>query len=196
MGEPMASYHWLRIRAEGRTWTDAYERLKRSGLGGDGVWGAFSGLFGVGSNELLLVLHGEDDPRTDALADAGFEVVESHTFVTTVRPASFARLSRPGLYVFRFFDVAHDDVDEIARLSNEAWTTFEDTDSYAAEPQALFAQADRSAEDGVMLLVTWYDGLASWQTSRAPAPEAMENFRRRRELTQGTMAYATQLVAR
>ncbi len=96
--------------------------------------------------------------------------------------------------MFRFFDVRNADVEEIAALSNEAWITFEDTDAYAAEPQALFCQADRSEERGVMLLLTWYDGLVSWQTSRKPAPESRENFQRRHALTAGTIAYATRLV--
>jgi hypothetical protein len=45
-----------------------------------------------------------------------------------------------------------------------------------------------------MLLVTWYDGFDSWQTSRQPTAEATDNFRRRRALTQSTIAYATRLV--
>jgi hypothetical protein len=45
-----------------------------------------------------------------------------------------------------------------------------------------------------MLLLTWYDGLGSWQTSRQPAPDARENFRRRHALTAGTIAYATRLL--
>ena len=191
------TYHWLRIRADERNWSDAYSRFKATPLpDGVDVWGAFFGLFGIGSNELVLVLHSDTLTATDDLvAGAGFEVVEQHALVPTVRPKAFAPLTRPGLYVFRFFDVRNADVEEIAALSNEAWTTFEDTDAYAAEPQALFCQADRSDERGVMLLLTWYDGLVSWQTSRRPAPEAMENFRRRHALTAGTIAYATRLVA-
>ncbi|MEM7287179.1 MAG: hypothetical protein AAF480_12565 [Actinomycetota bacterium] len=189
----MALYHWLRIRAQGRSWAGAYERLVDSDLGAE-VWGAFSGIFGVGSNELLLVLHGERGPRNDTLRAAGFEIVGSHTFVPTVRPVRFQPVRRAGLYVFRFFEVAHIDIDEIARLSEEAWTTFEHAGSYAAEPKALFAEADRSGVDGRMLLVTWYDDLESWQASRSPAPEASENFRRRRDLTRGTVAFATRLV--
>ena len=88
------------------------------------------------------------------------------------------------------------DVEEIAALSQEAWTTFEDTDAYRAEPQGLFCLADRSDERGVMLLLTWYDGLGSWVTSRRPAPAARENFVRRHALTAGTIAYATQLIRR
>jgi hypothetical protein len=45
-----------------------------------------------------------------------------------------------------------------------------------------------------MLLCTWYDGFASWETSRAPAAAARENFRRRHALTASTWAIATRLV--
>ena len=103
-------------------------------------------------------------------------------------------LTRPGLYVFRFFDVNNADVDEIAQLSREAWTTFESTASYRAEPQGLFCLTRSTAAAGLMLLCTWYDGLESWQVSREPPPEAAENFRRRHALTYGTIAYATRLI--
>ena len=111
-----------------------------------------------------------------------------------MRPDHAQALTRPGLYVFRFFAVRNVDVGEIARLSREAWTTFESTNAYRAEPQGLFCQRDRRDANGVMLLCTWYDGLESWQTSREPPPEAAENFRRRHALTHGTIAYATRLI--
>lgn len=191
---PMAIYHWLRVRSAGRSWTDAYTRFRESDPQGAKIWGAFSGLFGIGSNELVLVLHTEGAAPIRAVTKAGFEVVESHVLVPTVRPDKFEPLTRPGLYVFRFFDVAHEDVDEIAQLSSEAWTSFENTDACAAQPQGLFCQADRSGPRGVMVLLTWYDSLDSWQSSRKPAPEATDNFSRRGALTRGTIAYATRLV--
>ncbi len=190
----MTTYHWLRVRAAGRDWTDSFARFRERDPQGAEIWGAFYGLFGIGSNELVLVLHTEGGAPIRAATEAGFEVVESHVLVPTVRPDKFEPLTRPGLYVFRFFDVAHEDVDEIARLSSQAWTSFESTDAYAAQPQGLFGQAGRSDPRGVMVLLTWYDGLDSWQSSRKPTPEATDNFRRRRELTQGTIAYATRLV--
>lgn len=190
----MPTYRWLRLRADDRAWNASYDRLPSGDPGGLEIWGAFSGLFGIGSNELFLVLHGEGATPLDELSAAGFEVIESHDFVPTVRPGRFEPRTRNGLYVFRFFEVGHDDVDEIARLSMQAWETFERTDDYAAAAQALFAPADRSEPTGTMLLVTWYDGFESWESSRAPAPEATENFRRRRELTRSAIAYATRLV--
>ena len=189
------SYHWLRIRADERNWSNAYARFNATKIpDGVDVWGAFFGLFGIGSNELALVLRCDGPAPTDLVTRAGFQVVEQLDLVPTVRPKAFAPLTRAGLYVFRFFDVRNSDVEEIAALSQEAWTSFEDTDAYAAEPQALFCQADRSDERGVMLLLTWYDGLASWQASRRPPPEARANFQRRHALTAGTIAYATRLV--
>lgn len=190
----MATYQWLRIRSAGRSWDDAYARWCDREPEGTDTWGAFSGLFGIGSNELVLVLHTDAGAPIRALSTAGFEVVESHALVPTVRPETFEPLTRPGLYVFRLFDAANDDVEEIVRLSSQAWTSFENADAYAAEPQGLFAQADRREPTGVMVLLTWYDGLQSWQTSRRPSPEATESFRRRRALTRGTIAYATRLV--
>ncbi len=189
------AYHWFKVRALERDWRDTYSRFAAAGLpDGSDVWGAFSGLFGIGSNELVLVLHGDARAATRAVTGAGFEVVEQHALVPTIRPSAFAPLTRQGLYVFRFFDVRNADVGEIAALSGEAWTSFEVSDAYEAEPQGLFCQADRRDERGVMLLLTWYDGLGSWQTSRKPAPEARANFQRRHELTAGTIAYATRLV--
>lgn len=135
------------------------------------------------------------DP-TAAITDAGFEVVRVLPLVPTVRPQTFVPLTRPGLYVFRLFDVSTDDIDEVARLSAEAWIGFENDAGYAAQPQGLFAPADRTDRRGVMVLLTWYDGLQSWEASRGPSPETVALFRRRRELTTGTIAYATRLVDR
>ena len=190
-----ATYHWLRLRSAPG---DASSRSARP-LGppptGVEIWGTFAGLFGIGTNELAIVLHGESIAPNDWLAESGYTVAESYEFAPTVRPVGFAPLERPGLYVFRFFDVANADTDEVARISNEAWTTFEHTDAYATEPMALFREVDRSRPSSFMLLVTWYDGFGSWEASRDPAPEARELFRRRRQLTRGAVAYATRLLA-
>ncbi|MBW2230938.1 MAG: hypothetical protein JRH17_11165 [Deltaproteobacteria bacterium] len=159
-------------------------------------WGAFSGLFGLASNELFLITVGDVENLNDRLFALDM-VVEAETLwlEATIRPTSPLPLGRKGLYVFRFFEVANKDVEEIAALSKEAWETFEDTNDYSAEPQALFCQADRSSDRGRMLLLTWYDGFDSWQTSRKPHPKAQDLFVRRHNLTQGTIAYATRLLS-
>jgi phage terminase large subunit GpA-like protein len=102
---------------------------------------------------------------------------------------------RPGLYEFRRFHVLAGHVDEVVALSTQAWETFETGHDYAAEPQGLFCPP-ADADDVVrMMLVTWYDSFGSWETSRSPAPDAMQNFQKRQALTLTTYAVATRLVA-
>jgi hypothetical protein len=203
--EPRSTFVYTRLKGTQRNWQPLYEHLSAAtlpALADDAVnrWGEWSGLFGIGSNELVLMTSADAAIDHARLLNAHLTgvpgaVVEQHLLEPTVRPDTPRALTRPGLYVFRFFDVDHADVDEIARLSFDAWTTFESTSAYRAEPQGLFCQRDRRAANGIMLLCTWYDGLESWQTSREPPPEAAANFRRRHTLTRGTIAYATRLIA-
>ena len=193
----MDTFAFLRIRGRERDWHAVREAVV-SGLPAERVWGTFHGLFGIASNELVAVTVGDDAAVAESVeAVSALDEVEgaaSLTLVPTVRPTDSVPLAREGLYVFRFFEVAHRDVEEIAALSAEAWKSFETVDDYRAEPQGLFCQRDRSAERGRMLLLTWYDGLNSWQASRQPPQHARENFQRRHALTTGTVAYATRLV--
>ena len=206
----MDVYLWLRVRSADRTWADAWDRfVARRGGDGDGggarVWGAFAGQFGLASNELFLILHlGSDhdlrvgDAEAGAvqnLTDAGFEIVERRRVTPTIRPERFEPLAKSGLYVLRRFDVADTDVEEAARLSAEAWPAFEGSDRYRTRPCGLFAPVDRTGPQATMVLVTWYDGFASWEASRHSAPEAATRFRRRRQLTTRTEAAATRLAA-
>ena len=192
------AYAFTRLLANDRDYGAAHRALREdddAALGPAKVWGVFNGLFGVASNELIVVTYGDVDGVHDAVSGLD-EVVGARTLLLepTVRPTEDAPRTREGLYVFRFFDVEHRDVDEIAALSFEAWKTFENVEDYRAEPQGLFRQRDTSAAAGRMLLCTWYDGLNSWQASRTPADTARENFRRRHTLTKGTVAYATRLL--
>ena len=192
------TYAFSRLKATGRDFRAIYDRLAAddfAALAPAHLWGAFHGLFGVGSNELIVVSYGDVAAVDAAIAACeGVDAVDTLLLEPTVRPTSDERRSQEGLYVFRFFDVAHKDVDEIASLSFEAWKDFETGSDYSAIPQGLFRQHDTSATRGRMLLCTWYDGLNSWQASRTPPGEAGARFRRRHTLTEGTIAYATRLL--
>lgn len=197
----MTLFSYVRIKADGRdagALVDQVATAVRSSADAVTLWGTFRGLFGLGSNEAIVMLAGSQEAlgaageQLSRLPDA--QVLDSQMLEPTVRPTDSTPLDRDGLVVFRFFDVAHRDADEIARLSNAAWTTFASADDYESEPLALFREHAPVSDHGRMLLMTWYDGFASWETSRTPAPEATENFRRRRELTTGTLAYATRLI--
>lgn len=191
-------YAYTRLCATGRDFRAVYDALRADGhaaLRPAQLWGAFQGLFGIGSNELVVVSFGdvaELQPRLAALP--GVRAAETLLLEPTVRPTAGVQRAREGLYVFRFFSVAHRDVDEIAALSAAAWGDFERADTYQAVPQGLFKQQNRTAARGRMLLCTWYDGLPSWQESRSPPRDAAVRFRRRAELTAGTVAYATRLL--
>ena len=213
MADPFA---FLRLRVAARDAADLERRLLRDTVpawanAGLGCWGVWRGLFGIASNELLVMVTGTTTGAgmsARGVADAGglpdaarpalpgdVAVVDSAALQATVRPASSAPLTEPGLYVFRFFEVRPRDCDEIVALSRQAWQTFETAADYASRPMGLFRPDGESGRAWVrMLLVTWYDGFASWETSRTPAPAARENFRRRHALTGGTVAYATRLV--
>lgn len=192
-------YQRLTVRGSGSDWQPLAERIRQESLlawqdQGVAVWGVWHGLFGLASNELYVVLVGAQEVDASSQLPDDSRVIDNLVLAPTVRPESSAPCTTPGLYVFRTFAVNNSDVDEVARLSKQAWSTFEATDAYRAQPMGLFCEADRSAARGTMLLVTWYDGLGSWQTSRTPAPEARDSFRRRHALTHATTAVATRLV--
>ncbi len=192
-------YQRLTVRANGRNWQPLAEHIRQESLlawqdRDVTVWGVWHGLFGLASNELYVMLAGATEVDVASQLPGDGSVVGNLVLQPTVRPESREPCTTPGLYVFRTFEVNNSDVDEVAALSEQAWTTFETDEAYRARPMGLFCEADRSAARGTMLLVTWYDGLGSWQTSRTPAPEARAIFRRRHELTHATAAVATRLV--
>ena len=158
------------------------------------LYGIFSGLFGLYTNELYLATFAESpqDLIFNKVAEAGFSVNERKLFVPTVRPVTHQPLKEEGVYVFRWFDVKNADVDEIAKLSEEAWLSFEA--GFDTEVQALFAESSRAQSQGQMLLLTWYANLTVWQESRRPPEAAIRNFMRRHELTRQAIPIATRLI--
>ncbi len=200
----MDDYCFLHLRGTGNNAEAAREALAKVVVPAwescaISCWGVFGGLFGVASNELLVVA-ASPEPRAldDYTAALGgkLEVRKAERFEPTVRPTRIEARERPGIYVFRFFRVSEASVAEFVELSDGAWVTFEGADDYAAEPQGLFRQAVAGpGGDLDMLLVTWYENLAAWQTSRNPDPEAAGRFQRRRALTRHTVAFATTLLA-
>ena len=158
------------------------------------VFGVFQGLFGLDSNELYLVVNSETEigDISDQLNGTSFQLVNSTNLIPTERPTEHSARKQEGIYVFRWFDVLNNNVEEIARLSARAWVTFEG--GFDTEVQGLFAEQDRKSTQGKMLLVTWYKDLNVWQQSRQPPDEARENFMRRQALTLQAHPIATRLV--
>lgn len=186
----MALFHYQKLRSRTNNNRDLLAQLGDSTFYEGALWGAFTGLFGMAGNEIIVVsvLDSDKGVKTNPLSEV------EEIWQSTARPLSTDPCTVDGLYVFRRFHVQEDNVEEVVALSKEAWKTFEGSDAYAAQPRGLFRpQAD---DEGIvrLMLVTWYDGFQSWETSRRPAPEATDNFRRRRDLTLTTYAVATRLV--
>jgi hypothetical protein len=192
------SFALCRMRAAGRNFAPMLEAIsaeQQAVIQPARRWGLFFGLFGLASNELYLMAEGDVGGLSDRLLSLDSVAdVETTLLEATVRPTSPEPLDRDGLYVFRFFEVANVDVEEIVAISKKAWESFETSEAYESEPVGLFRQSDLADERGRMLLLTWYDGFESWTTSRKPDPAARDLFRRRHQLTEGTIAYATRLL--
>ena len=165
----------------------------------DPIWGVWAGIFGVASNELIVMTTSEpsgnvsSEMAVDNRWPDCIRVTSRESLRATVRPKSNESLTRAGLYVFRSFhlDAAH--IDRVVALSQQAWLTFETSAEYQSEPVGLFAPTNLTP-DSTMYLLTWYDGLASWSTSRAPHAEAQAHFRERHGLLHSTNAVATRLL--
>lgn len=196
------SFCYFRLRAATGGWqalAEGFERHTRPRWQEAGIhcWGIWQGLFGIASDELLVMAVALGDrPAGDFGEDFadGAIVVDCLPLRATARPEGIDPLERQGLYVLRLFEADPLNFDEMVALSRQAWETFEPTERYAARPEGLFRAAEAPGDVGRMLLVTWYDGFLSWEESRLPAPQAAENFRRRHALTRSTVAYATRLL--
>lgn len=158
------------------------------GLQNESGWGAFSGAFGIATNEMYWVTNEGVDNL--AIQD---RVIGRCDLTATVRPTDDKPLTKPGLYVFRWFEVDVQHTDEVVRLSNEAWQTFEG--GFDTEVQGLFT-TNGFKVGGIepsMLLITWYRDLATWQESRAPDPKARKRFLARQALMKSALPIATRL---
>lgn len=169
------------------------EDQKRLTDEGTHLFGLFTPLFGLATNEFYVVTYAEAPHCIDDhLMRHNLEVLERQELRPTARPLTHEARSKPGIYVFRWFKVRPGDVDEIVRLSEQAWVTFEG--GFDTEVQGLFRERESDGETGAMLLITQYTDLSVWEASRKPAPEAAENFRARAEITLEARPIATRLV--
>lgn len=154
------------------------------------LWGVFTGLFGLASNELIVISYQAVESQAPTISA---HAVDHELWQATAKPLEFSPCRKSGLYVFRRFHVAAQDVEEVVQLSSQAWQTFAGAQEYEALPLGLFRPPEDAQGMVKLMLLTWYDSFASWQISRQPAADAAANFARRHALTQTTYAIATQL---
>jgi hypothetical protein len=111
--------------------------------------------------------------------------VDRSMLAATVRPGGTDLPRTTGIYTHRWFDVKTSDIPEFIDRSNSAWPFFEK--EFPAKVFGLF-RAEQSPQDrrrGVtrMLLNTWYESHAVWESSRKPSSEPTALFKRRAQLT-------------
>jgi hypothetical protein len=158
---------------------------------GIALWGIWRGIFGVGSNELLLVT-AQSGKNNSLQLPSYCRTLEAHRLRATARPLTPEPPAMPGIYVFRDFALNRKDIQEVVALSSAAWQTFETGDNYQAQPIGLFAPLNPE-EECLMHLLTWYPDFNSWQNSRESDSQALQRFSARRAITHSTIAVATRL---
>ncbi|MFV0260440.1 MAG: hypothetical protein ACK5PP_18560 [Acidimicrobiales bacterium] len=164
------------------------------------VYGLFTPLFGLASDQLVVMTSWPDASGANATAVAALEsapeVVEvAHRVVeSTARPTGDDPPIRPGVYVHRTFDLRPSRLDQAVKLSVDAWGSFEQ--AFEARVVGLFRTCDLPEEEAELTLLNWYPDLAAWEASRDPdgAPDAATRFAERRELTDRTRAICTRLI--
>jgi hypothetical protein len=185
------SYQFFHLRDQTRSHAERLHEFVQN-VKDVATWGVFPGLFGLGTNEIYWVVIC-DQPYSPVLG-AGIDIVAHTVLSPTVRPTIHEPRDKAGVYVFRWFEVDPKHVQEVVRLSGEAWETFEggfDTEVqglFTVEPPLPLGQAQCH-----MLLVTWYRDLAVWQDSRAPDPAARQRFVARQALLSSAIPIATRL---
>ena len=152
--------------------------------------GIFTGLFGLASNKCLLLT--QQAPFTPEPIPQGFEVVRKYHLLATVRPTETQTFDQPGIYVFRFWTLPGNQVDELIALSERAWETFEG--DFDTEVKALFRQSTPALQE-TALLITWYKNFAAWEASRQPDPAAANYFRQRQSLIDQAFPIATRRLS-
>ena len=151
------------------------------------VWGLFAAQIGARSDEVELIVAGEDSPALEAAEEESTQLLEA-----TVRPTSAERLTDEGIYALRWFEIVEWNWPEFLHLSETAWPGFEGANDGVRIHGFFRTPGDPSR----VLLVTRYPSLSSWESSRnAPDDAGGANFRRRHELTLSTIVRTYRLIA-
>jgi hypothetical protein len=185
-------FHLRRLDSEGsmdevKTWAHASSDPKQGGH----CIGIFSGVLGLANTDCFVLRSTPVDMTEGAEPPDGFELIRHHVFHATIRPTDSRAFDRPGVYVFRFWSLAGENVDEVVDLSRHAWLSFE-TD-FATEVKALFRQSTPESTE-TALLITWYQNLTVWEQSRMPSEAAKAHFQTRAALIERALPIATRLV--
>lgn len=154
----------------------------------------FAPMLGFASDQALVLARA----GADLSGAQGVVSAEAHRLTPTLRPTADVEPEPKGVYVHNWFTIDGGAVDEFVKLSDEAWPDFEGRFETTIYGLFLSAEtdADRSAGQRRLLLMTNYRDLGEWQVSRDPTSAAMQVFARRRELTRVSLARACTVIPR
>lgn len=197
-------FSYATLTTSGHSWRPWEQALREDGLAklaqlGGELYGIWSPLFGLASNQLVLMTSWDSpDSVTQKVAETltaldGIVNVDQHMVVPTVRPTTKTPPSQPGLYVHRYFILEPHHVDEAVELSDTAWETFEQ--AFEMDVIGFFRTIEPQTALAELMLLNWYPNFAAWEASRnlTLTPEARQRFRRRLELSKEMRAIATSL---
>jgi hypothetical protein len=165
---------------------------------GSTLFGLFQGVIGLPSNEVIAVATAAaDDALLRAQDIPGLLAVDAVSITATVRPRDPAPLQAPGIYAHRWFHIGARHWPRFLELSEAAWPAFER--AFASEIVGLWKQ-DVEPDASLVLLMTRYPDLATWERSRAGAASDAEqhmrqHFRERQGMVTWTSVVATRLFA-
>ena len=159
---------------------------------------------GLGESQLALMVawSGQDPPfstldSTLAALD-GISEVKTDILVPIYLAEGLRVPTDAGFYVHREEIYQPRDVDEVVRLSTEAWATWEST--FGTRVTGLFRQSGNPGNVARLLRIVWYRSYDGWVDSRDRErdPEAQRRFAARRllQLDGSGIAIATNRVVR
>jgi hypothetical protein len=155
-----------------------------------GIWRSLN--LGLPRDEgiALTAWRNEAAARAAPAVDGG----ESTILQATLRPTTDEPPSYPGVYVFRWFDLASADVGSFLELSAKAWPNMESV--FDVNVCGFWRSLDVDEPGARGLLLTRYADLSVWEASRwwsnksADAKVSMTSFKRRSDVVTSTVAYA------
>ena len=155
------------------------------------------------SQLILMATWPEQDPQFSTLDSTlaaldGISEVKSQVLVPIYLAQGLTVPTEAGFYVHREELYHPRDVDEVVRLSTEAWDTWEST--FGTRVTGLFRQSGDPGNVARLLRIVWYRSYDGWVDSRDPErdPEARRRFAARQllQLDGSGIAIATNRVVR
>jgi hypothetical protein len=155
------------------------------------------GMFGLRTNQVSVLSVWPEGTKAEVRfsdpEDAKQNLVsEEQLMVATVRPTSTEKINQPGIYVIRWIRIQPDDIEEYTSLCLKTWPAFETLSS--ARCYGVFRALENDCGVSKILMLTWYENLTDWESSRSLNPADSDKWARRSEMELSHWAEAGRLA--